>query len=69
MSRLSWQNDPHSCFADWDNERIADAMYAAHQDEHEAYPQKDCEWCEADREAEEAEAMEESWKLRHREEG
>ena len=56
MARLSWQNDPHGCLDDWLNEQVGEAMHATHVDEHEAYPQKDCEWCEAEREAEEMEA-------------
>jgi hypothetical protein len=56
MSRLSWQNDPHGCRDDYLNEQIAEAMHAAHLDEHEAYPQKGCEWCEAAAKAEQEEA-------------
>ena len=52
MSRLSPLNDPHGCLDDYMNEQVAEAMHAAHLDEHEAYPQKGCEWCEAEAEAE-----------------
>lgn len=61
MSKLSWQNDPHGCFADMINEQIAEAMFAAHTEEHSANWEPRCEWCEREQEAEEAEAMEEAW--------
>lgn len=57
MSRLSWVNDPHGCFADQEYDDMQEARYAAHLDEHEAYPQKECEWCEAERAVEEEEAL------------
>lgn len=43
---------PHGCDVDYMNEQIAEAMHAAHCEEHEAYPQKGCEWCEAEEQAE-----------------
>lgn len=32
MARLSWSNDPHGCFADYEQEMIEEAYYAAHLD-------------------------------------
>lgn len=43
---------PHGCDVDYLNEQVAEAMHAAHCEEHEAYPQKGCEWCEAEEQAE-----------------
>jgi len=43
---------PHGCDVDYLNEQVAEAMHAAHCEEHEAYPQKGCQWCEAEEQAE-----------------
>lgn len=47
----SWKRYPYGCKEDYMNEQIAESMHAAHCDEHEAYPQKGCQWCEAEEEA------------------
>lgn len=50
MSRLSWQNDPHGCFADAQNELYAEAAHAAHLEGE--CQSRECEWCEAEKQAE-----------------
>ena len=53
---------PHGCDVDYLNEQVAEAMFAAHKDEHGAYPQKGCQWCEAEEQAEqEAQAEDAEW--------
>lgn len=53
---------PHGCDVDYLNEQVAEAMHTAHCEEHEAYPQKGCEWCEAEEQAEEeAQAEDAAW--------
>ena len=55
---------PHGCDVDYLNEQVAEAMHAAHCEEHEAYPQKGCQWCEAERQTEEeAQAEDAAWEV------